>query len=95
MDDRRRSERSRDASDPRVLGSWKLSPWSRTPLRCLQGCASAKHAPGARVAHRVPKASFDGVLWPLLTALCPKTIEKTLCGSLLLRIKSPLLYQLS
>jgi len=95
MDDRRRSERSRDVSDPRAAATRKLSPWSRTPLRCLQGCASAKHAPGARVAHRVPKASFGGAMGPLLTALCRETIEKTLCGSLLLRIKSPLLYQLS
>ena len=72
-----------------------VSPWSCTPQRCLRGCASAKLTAGPRVAHRVPKASFEGVLWPLLTALCRETIEKTLCGSLLLRIKSPLLYQLS
>ena len=64
-------------------------------VRCLQGCASAKVTAGARVAHRVPKASFDGVLWPPLTALCRETIEKTLRGSVLLRLKSPLLYQLS
>ena len=95
MDDRRRSERSRNVSDPRVFGTPKVSPWSCTPLRCLRGCASAKLAAGARVAHRVPKASFGGAMGPLLTALCRETIEKTLCGSLLLRIKSPLLYQLS
>jgi len=82
-------------SDPWVIGTLKGSPWSRPSLRCLPGCASAKLAAGPRVAHRVPKASFGGVLWPLLTALCRETIEKTLCGSLLLRIKSPLLYQLS
>ncbi len=64
MDDKRRSERSRDVRDPRV-------------------------------AHRVPKASFGGATGPLLTAFFPETIEKTLWGSLLLRIKSPLLYQLS
>ncbi len=56
---------------------------------------AAKRAAGARVAHRVPKASFGGAIRRLLTALCRETIEKSLCGSLLLRIKSPLLYQLS
>ena len=95
MDDKRRTERSRDVGDPRAIGTPKISPWSRTPLRCLRGCASPKPTAGPRVAHRVPKASFEGVLWRLLTALCRETIEKTLCGSLLLRIKSPLLYQLS
>ena len=95
MDDIRRSERSRDVSDPRVIRTRKGSPWSRTPLRCLRGCASAKLTAGAQVAHRVPKASFGGAMGPLLTALSSKTTKKTLCGSPFLRIKSPLLYQLS
>ena len=57
-------------------------------LRCKLGRC-------ARVARRVPKALFDGLPWPPLTTLHRETIEKTLCGSLCLRIKSPLLYQLS
>ena len=95
MDDKRRTERSRDVGDPWVLGTRKVSRWFCTPLRRLRGCAEAKHLASARVAHRVPKASFGGAMGPLLTALCPETIEKTLWGSPLLRIKSPLLYQLS
>ena len=95
MDDKRRSEKSRDVSDPRVVATRKVSPRSCTPLRCLQRCASAKRAAGARVAHRVPKASFGGAMGPLLTALSRETIEQTCYGSLFPRIKSPLLYQLS
>ena len=57
-------------------------------LRCKLGRC-------ARVARRVPKALFDGLPWPPLTTLHRETIEKTLCGSLLPWIKSPLLYQLS
>ena len=50
---------------------------------------------GPRLAHRVPKASFGGAMGPLLTALFRETIEQTCPRSLLPRIKSPLLYQLS
>ena len=75
MDDKRRSERSREVSDPRVFSAPKVSPRSCTPLRCLQGCASVELATGLRVAHRVPKASCGGVMGPLLTALASETIE--------------------
>ena len=44
-------------------------------VRCLPGCASAKVTAGARVAHRVRKASFGGAMEPLLTALARETIE--------------------
>ena len=75
MDDERRSERSRDVSDTQIVATRKVSLRSCTPLRCLQGCASAKLAASARVAHRVPKASFGGAMGPLLTALARETIE--------------------
>jgi hypothetical protein len=74
MDDKRRSESSRNVSDPRVFA---------TP----EGLAVVLHAAallaeirigethGARVAHRVLKASCGGATCPLLTALCSDTIE--------------------
>ena len=75
MDDMRRSERGRNVSDSQVFGTWQVSPWSPTSLRRLRGCASAKLTAGARVAHRVPKASFGGAMGPPLTALFHETIE--------------------
>jgi hypothetical protein len=74
MDDQRRSKSSRNVSDPRVFGTLEaLAVVLHTAALLAEIRIGETH--GARVAHRVPKASFGGASWPLLTALCPETIE--------------------
>ena len=61
-------------SDPRVFGTPEgLAVVLHTAALLAEIRIGETH--GARVAHRVPKASFEGVLWPPLTARYRERIE--------------------